>query len=389
VQRTYRFRLYPNAEQDIALNGMLGAFCDLYNAALEERIDRYRKTGRTLSYNVQALQLKEVRAIDERLAAFSFTTAQQVLRRLDKAFAAFFRRVKTGEKPGFPRFQSKRRFDSVEMRVGDGLTLRQQRLRIAGIDGLLKVRWHRSLPHNGTLGHAVLSRNGGRWHICFAVDLPDAAPRPRDFAPVGMDVGVSSLVALSTGETIANPKWTASADATLRRLNRSLARKRRYSRGWKKAKVALCRHHARVAYRRNDTLHKLSARLVREHSHIAVEALNVKGLARGMLAKEVLSAGWATFFNMLRYKAESAGSVVEAVDPAGTSQTCPACGGSVVKTLADRWHSCPQCGYEADRDVAAAQVVLLRARFLGPGTGLGAQSKPATVGLAPEAVCLS
>lgn len=389
MQRTYRFRLYPNATQEAALHGMLGAFCDLYNAALQERIDCYRKTGKTLTYNTQALELKAVRAVDERLAGFSFTAEQQVLRRLDKAFRAFFDRTKRGDKPGFPRYQAKRRFDSAEMRVGDGLTIKQERLRIVGIDGLVKVRWHRRIPDGAKLGHAVLSRNGGHWHICFSAELPDAEMAPREFSPVGVDVGVASLVALSSGETVANPKWSREADAKLRRLNRALARKHRHSRGWKKAKVALRQHHGHVVAKRSDFLHKLSTRLVREHSHIAVEDLNIKGLSRGMLAKDVLSAGWATFFNMLRYKAESASSVVEAVDPRGTSQTCPACGSVVAKTLADRWHSCPHCGFEADRDVAAAQVILLRASFMGPGIGLGARSKPGTVGLAPEAVCFS
>lgn len=109
-----------------------------------------------------------------------------------------------------------------------------------------------------------------------------------------------------------------------------------------------------------------------------------------MLAKDVLSAGWATFFNMLHYKAESAGSVVEAVDPRDTSQVCPACGSVVAKTLAVRRHACLHCGYEVDRDVAAAQVILLRASFMGPGIGLGAQSTPEVrARLAPEAVCFS
>ena len=389
MQRTYRFRLYPNAAQESTLNGMLGAFCDLYNAALEERIDFYRKTGKTLTYNLQALSLKAVREVDDRLLGFSFTAEQQVLRRLDKAFCAFFDRIKRGDKPGFPRFQAKRRYDSADMRVGDGLTIKQDRLRIVGIDGFVRVRWHRRIPDGAKLGHAVVSRNGGKWHICFAVELPDAGIERADFTPVGIDVGVSSLAALSSGETIANPKWTREADAKLRRLNRSLSRKKRYSNGWKSAKSALRNHHSHTAAQRNDFLHKLSDRLVREYSHIAIEALNIKGLSRGMLAKEVLSAGWGTFFSMLHYKAESAGSVIEAVNPRGTSQSCPACRGVVEKTLSVRWHSCPHCGFEADRDVAAAQVILLRASFMGPGIGLDAKSTPVAARLASEAVCFS
>ena len=120
MQRNYRFRLYPSAAQIEQLEAMLGAFCDLYNAALHERIDCYRKTGRSLSYYDQANELKAVRAVDGRLAGCSFSAEQQLLRRVDKAFKAFFRRIRHGEKPGFPRFQAKARFDSIELRVGDG-----------------------------------------------------------------------------------------------------------------------------------------------------------------------------------------------------------------------------------------------------------------------------
>jgi putative transposase len=124
---SYKFRLYPTRIQAAALDLLLGSLCDLYNAALQQRIEAYRRQGRTLRYADQAAELKAVRAADERLAGFSFSTEQQVLRRLDKAFAAFFRRLKKGGKAGFPRFRAKSMFDSAEMRVSDGLTLKRSR----------------------------------------------------------------------------------------------------------------------------------------------------------------------------------------------------------------------------------------------------------------------
>lgn len=382
--RCFRFRLYPTAAQEEALGRMLEAFCDLYNAALQERIDCHQKTGNSLSYNKQALQLKEVREIDDRLATFSFTAEQQLLRRLDKAFNAFFARVQRGEKPGFPRYKAKHRFHSAEMRVGDGLSIKHDRLRIVGVPELIRVRWHRTLPCEAKLGRAIIKRQGNKWHVCFTVETPDVEAIRADFSPVGIDAGIANLVALSTGELIPNPKWTKFGDAKLRRLNRALSRKKRNSRGWKKAKNSIQQHSARIAARRLDFLHKLSTKLVKAHSHIAIEDLNVQEMSRGKLAKDVMSAGWATFFTMIRYKAESAGSVVESVDPRGTSQSCPACGGFVMKTLADRWHLCPHCGHEADRDVAAAQVILSRASFMGPGIGLDARSMPVAARLASE-----
>jgi putative transposase len=354
---------------------MLGAFCDLYNAALQQRIEAYRRRGVTLRYGQQAGELKAAREADERLAGFSFSAEQQVLRRLDKAFAAFFRRLKTKAKAGFPRFRAKSRFDGAEFRVGDGLTLRKSgRLGIVGIAGEVKVTWHRALPENAKVGAAVVSRSCGRWFVCFQIEVPDAEAPERAFAPVGVDMGLSSLVALSTGETVPAPKWTGRAAKALRRAQRAVARKRRHSRRQRKAKLRVARLHARVANRRRDFSHKLARSLVDRFTHLAFEDLNVTGLARGMLARSVNDAAWNQIVQHASYKAACAGSVVALVDPRGTSQTCPACGTVAPKPLAQRMHRC-DCGCVLDRDVAAARVVLLRADF-GPGTGLRAPSEP-------------
>ena len=203
VQRSYKYRLYPSKGQSVVLTAMLGAFCDLYNATLQQRIEAYRRQHKTLRYLDQANELKAVRAADERLAQFSYSTAQQVLRRLDKAFTAFFRRLKTKAKAGFPRFQAKHRFDSAEFRVGDGLTIhKSKRLGITGIPGEIKVKWHRDFPAGATVGAAVLSRAAGTWFVCFKVALGDQEVRQRDSAAVSIDVGLSNLIATSDGETV-------------------------------------------------------------------------------------------------------------------------------------------------------------------------------------------
>lgn len=370
----YRFRLFTSGAQETALTDMLGAFCDLYNAALQQRIEAYQRREVSLRYGQQAAELKAVREADERLAGYSFSAMQQVLRRLDKTFSAFFGRVKRGAKPGFPRFRAKARFHSADMRVGDGLTLRKNgRLGIVGIPGEVKVKWHRPLPAGAKLGAAVVSRRAGKWFVCFQVDLPDAEPAERSFAPVGIDMGLTSLVALSTGETVATPQHTKNAAAALRRAQRVLARRHRHSRRRHKAKLRVARLSARIADRRKDFLHKLSRRLVNAHSHLAFEDLNIKGLASGMLAKAVHNAAWNQLVQNVQYKAASAGAVVALVDPRGTSQTCPECGTVARKTLAEREHCCI-CGCTLDRDVAAARVILQRAGF-GPGHGPQAPSQ--------------
>ena len=358
---SYRFRLYTTASQEAALTDMLGAFCDLYNAGLQQRIEAYRRKGLSLRYGNQAAELKAVRSADERLAGYSFSAEQQVLRRLDKTFSAFFGRVKRGSKAGFPRFRAKARFDSAEMRVGDGLTIRKsKRLGIVGIPGEIKVRWHRDIPAGAKLGAAVVSRKAGKWFVCFQIELPDATPIERQFTPVGIDMGLTSLVALSTGETVLAPQCTKNAAKALRRAQRAVARKRRPSKRQRKAKLRVARLSAHVASQRRDFSHKLARRLVDAHSHIAFEDLNIKGLAAGMLAKAVHNAAWNQIVQHVTYKAESAGSVVVLVDPRGTSQTCPECGTIKRKTLTERVHRC-ECGCTLDRDVAAARVVLMRA----------------------------
>lgn len=360
---SFKHRLYPNRAQADALTGMLGAFCDLYNAALQQRIEAYRRRGISLRYGNQSSELKAVRTEDERLARFSFSAEQQVLRRLDKAFAAFFRRLKTTTKAGFPRFQSKSRFDSAEFRVGDGLTIRKsKRLGIVGISGEIKVKWHRDLPPEAKVGAAVISRKAGTWYVCFQIELPDAEPVEREFSPVGIDMGLTSLVTLSTGETVSTPQFTKRSAKALRRAQRAVARKKRNSKRQRKANLRVARLHARIANQRRDFSHKLSRKLVDEHSHIAFEDMNIKGLAGGMLAKSVHNAAWGQIVQHVQYKAEGAGAVVVLVDPRGTSQICPECGTIARKTLKVREHRC-DCGCSLDRDVAAARVILMRAEF--------------------------
>ena len=371
---SYKFRLYTSAAQEAALTEMLGAFCDLYNAGLQQRLEAYQRRGISLRYGNQAAELKAVRAADERLAGHSFSAEQQVLRRLDKTFSAFFGRIKRGNKPGFPRFRAKSRFDSAEFRVGDGLTIRQtRRIGIVGIPGGIKLRWHRDLPLGAKLGAAVISRKAGKWFVCFQIALPGAEPVERPFAPIGIDLGLTFLVALSNGETVPTAQHTKLAARTLRRAQRAVARKRRYSRRQRKAKQRVARLSAHIANQRRDASHKLSRSLVGRFSHIAMEDLNIKGLAAGMLAKSVHNAAWNQLAQMIRYKAESAGTVLKLVDPRGTSQECPECGTIKRKTLAERVHRC-ECGAVLDRDVASAQIVLMRAD-LRPGTGLQAPSQ--------------
>lgn len=363
---SYKYRIEPNRTQAAALDAMLADLCQLYNAALEQRIAAWQRRRVSVSYKMQADELKDVRCAAPDFARWSFSAEQQVLRRLAKTFKAFFARGH-----GFPRFRARARYHAADFRVGDGLTLRKSgRIGVVGVPGEIKVRWHRDLPRKPA--SAILTRQAGKWYVVLHVEV--AAVNRAGPDSVGIDFGLSSLVALSNGETVARPGWTKAAAKGLRRRQRALARCKRGSKGRAKRKAALARFQARIANRRRDHLHKLSRDLVDRFGRIAIEDLNVKGLARSALAKHVADASWAQLTAMLDYKAARAGVEVAHVDPRGTSQTCPKCGTVAAKTLAEREHRC-ECGCRLDRDVAAAMVVHFRAFGFWPGMGLGQSSE--------------
>jgi putative transposase len=366
--------------QSASLNEMLADFCDLYNAALQQRIEAWSRQRKHLSSVTQTYEIKSLRVTDPDIARWSCSALHQVLHRLEQAYFSFFRNRK-----GFPRFRSAERYRSADFRVGNGLTIKQDgRVGIIGIPGSIKVRWHRDLPHRPK--SAIIVRQAGKWYVIFHVEEPPAGVRD-DFTPVGLDLGLNAIAAFSDGRTVERPGFTKAAAKKQRRLQRALARKRRLSSGWRRTKMDLARHSAAVTRRRRDFAHKLARQIVTSHSHVAVEKLNIKGLAGGVLAKHVNDAAWGMLLGLMREKAESAACVIKAVDPRGTSQECPECGVVKAKALSERTHRCG-CGCVLDRDVAAAKIILRRAGFQGPGAGLVALSQPVAAGLAAEAASL-
>lgn len=353
---SYRYRLYPTMAQGLALGEMLADFCELYNCALEHRISAYAK-GATVRRYDQSASLPEIRRELPHQGRWSATAQQQVLHRLDKAYAAFFGRVKRGGAAGFPRFRARARYHAADFRVGDGMTLRKSgKIGFVGVLGEIKVKWHRALP--SVPKSAILSRNAGKWFVVLHVDVQPIERASPD--SVGIDLGLASLVALSNGEIVARQNITKRNAAQLRRAQRALARCKRRSKSRRHRKAVVAELQAHIANARRDSLHKLSALIVARFGRIAIEDLNVKGLAGGMLAKPVNDAAWSMLTNMLAYKAANAGCELVKVDPRWTSQMCPDCGAIAKKTLAERTHRCP-CGCVLDRDVAAAIVVHDRA----------------------------
>ncbi|MBC7912112.1 MAG: IS200/IS605 family element transposase accessory protein TnpB [Pyrinomonadaceae bacterium] len=352
---TYRYRLFPTRTQVEALTVQLSEACRLYNACLQERRDAWRINRESVNYYTQASQLKEIRAHGD-LSLANFSACQDVLRRVDKTFKAFFSRVQKKQKAGFPRFKSHTRFDSLTFpSYGDGCKLIQSKLRLQGI-GLIKVKLHRGVE--GKIKTVTVKRECGKWYACFSVEC-EAWPLPDSLERVGVDVGLSAFATLSDGTEIENPRWYRAAQAKLRRAQRKVTRRQKGSHRRRKAIQLLQRAHAHVKQQRADFHHKISRWLVNGYGLIAVEDLNIKGLASGMLAKSVNDAGWGTFLDKIAYKAENAGRQFFRVNPNGTSQTCT-CGASTPKTLRQRWHHCLSCGLSANRDHVSAQVILQR-----------------------------
>jgi putative transposase len=361
TRRAYKFKLKPTRKQEKLLGGQLGLCRELYNAALQERRDAYRMCGKSISYVDQANQLPAIKEVRPDLAGVHSQVLQDVLKRVEKAFKGFFSRLKLGVKAGYPRFRGRDRYDSFTYPQG-GWSLTNERLTLSKL-GTLKVKLHR--PVWGKVKTCTIKREGASWFVVFSVEYEFEPPAHAGKA-IGIDVGLENFANLSNGEQIANPRLFRKSEKHLAKVQRKLAKVRhlpRFSPVKVKAKRAVSRAFKRIRNQRLDFAHKLSRKLVTDYSLIAVEDLNVKGLASGMLAKSVNDAAWSLFTALLSYKAElavtEAGSKLVRVDPRHTSQICPNCGAIAKKDLAIRWHSCP-CGCELHRDVAAAQVILSR-----------------------------
>ena len=357
TRRTYKYRLYPKREQAEALDYQVSEARHLYNAALQERRDAYRGHGISRNYYDQCRELTMVRAAGD-IGLVNAQVGQDVLRRVDKAFKAFFRRVKAGEKAGYPRFKGRDRFNSITFPSwGNGCHLTETgRVKVQGV-GILKVKMHRPLV--GQVKTLTIKREAGKWYACFSLVVVTPAPTAINEA-IGIDVGLSTFAALSDGALIGNPRHYRHGQAALRVAQRRVSRRKKGSHRRRKAVQLLQKAHKHIKDQRSDFHHKVSRQIAKRYGLVAVEDLNVKGLARGMLAKSVSDAGWGEFLAKLAYKVEETGGQFVEVDPRDTSQVCSGCGclPDVPKTLSDRVHFCPHCGLTLDRDVNAARNIL-------------------------------
>jgi putative transposase len=358
VIKAYRYRLYPSRNQERLLNQTLETCRRWYNACLAERKEAWENEQRSIGKFAQLARVKSYRKENAFAGQVHSHVLQVVTADLDKAFQAFFRRVKAGEKPGYPRFRGRDRFDSFGFKqYGNGFKIDGRRLKLSGI-GRVAVRWHR--PVEGRIKTVRIRRQAGQWYACFACEI-EAQPLPSTGQEVGVDVGIASLLTTSDGKHIENPKWYRAEQAKLRVLQRRVSRREQGSANRRKAVRALQHQHARIANRRKDFLNKTVHELVMHYDRIAIEDLQVVHMAQNRhLAKSILDAGWGYFRLQLFSKAAYAGRIAVAVNPAYTTKTCSRCGSWLAHlTLADRWVQC-DCGLSLDRDENAARNLLAR-----------------------------
>lgn len=390
--RAYKFLMRPTVGQAAALGEMLRAHCSLYNGALQERRDAYRHVSKTsIKYGMQSAQLKDIRAFDpERQGRWSFSSQQATLRRLDKAFAAFFRRVKSGETPGYPRFRGVNWFDTVDFpKDGDGCRWDATphdpvtRVRFQGV-GCVKVHQHR--PVVGKVKTISVKREGRKWFVVLTADQEQPDPLPPTGSVVGIDLGIANFLADSNGDFVPSPRHGRQASAKLEAAQQALSRFPR-----RKAKDRTANHqravekvaklHGKVRRQRIDHAHKTALALVRAHDFIAHEDLKIRNMskapapkpdpdqpgtflpngaaAKAGLNRSIADAGWGVFLTILHAKAESAGREVIAVDPRNTSRRCPECGHTAKENrpTQEKFH-CVSCGHNAHADTVGATNVL-------------------------------
>lgn len=358
ILRTVEVKLCPTEKQIATLKSWMRACCWVYNRCLEQRQKAYTRRGESTSLYDQCKLITGWRERMPRFRAVPLLFLRDSARRVDRAFSSFFRRVKSGErKVGYPRFKSCRRWRTLESLEAN----RYVHGHFIIIPRLGKIRFRggdQQIADAQKLLRIVHRASG--WYAQLLFEDGTVPPRVEPASVVGIDVGLEHFATLSTGEHIANPRCLRKSEAKLAAAQRQLARKIKGSANRRKAVNRVARIHEKTAAQRKDFCHQLSRRLVNEFDVITHEALNINGLAGGMLAKSIHDAAWGIFLNQLAYKAEWAGRHTVAVDCRGTSQECPRCGRIQKKELSERHHRCVRCKFRCQRDVSSALVIRAR-----------------------------
>ncbi len=355
MRKMFQYRINPTGKQLHKLNETLEECRWLYNHLLEERKDAYEQESKNLSCYQQQATYPLLKAQRPSLATVHSQVLQNVAVRIDLAFKAFFRRCKAGEKPGFPRFKGHGRYDSFTFPQSSFSITHDNRVTLSKI-GSIKMVYHR--PTKGKVKTCTIHRSStGKWYVSFSVEC-EPAYLPERPEQIGIDVGLKTFATLSTGEEIANPRFFRKEEKALAKVQRKYSKLAQGTPERRKHRQVIARVHERTQWRRENFTHQESRKIVNSYGVICVEDLHVIRLLHNhCLAKSIVDASWSAFFSQLHSKAEEAGRLYIAVNPAYTSQTCSSCGHRQTMPLGVRVFACPCCHVQLDRDLNAARNI--------------------------------
>jgi putative transposase len=355
IRKSFQYRLRLTKKQAKLLQSMLDECCWLYNELLEQRKLAYEELDISLSKYEQSMLLPLLKEERKTLTQVHSQVLQNVVDRLDKAFQAFFRRCKAGEKPGFPRFRGNHRYNSFCF-PQSGFSMILNELKISKI-GNLRVKMHR--PIEGEIKTCTLRRSAsGDWDVSFSCEVNVEPLAPKQDA-IGIDVGIEQFATFSNGQEISNPRFFKQGERALAKAQRKLSKLNKGTKERRKQGKVVAKIHERISNQRKDFCHKESKKIVDQYQYICVEDLNIKNMVEGsFLAKSITDVSWNQFRQFLTYKAAEAGRKLGLVNPAYTTQDCSQCGYREEKKLSDRMHCCSHCGYRTTRDLNAAENIL-------------------------------
>lgn len=362
ITTSYKFRLYPNQSQKYIIEKTFGCKRFVFNHFLAKSIQDYESTKKSNSYNQNSKELTGLKKELGWLSEVDSWATQNALRDLDAAYQNFFRRVKQGQKPGFPKFKKKNSKQSYKTTNPNKfpLPIKDNKVRLP------RIGWVKFKPDREILGRwlsMTISRNpSGKYFISInCCEVPHKEYETTG-SLIGVDLGIKDFAITSNGEKFENPEFLRNSEQRLKMLQRRLSNKQKGSKNYEKARIKLARQHEKITNQRTDFLQKLSTSLVKNHDLIAVENLKVKAMVRNhKLAKSISDASWSEFVRMLSYKCEWNRKVIVQIDTFfPSSQLCSNCGhkNPQVKHLGVREWTCPKCGAHHDRDTNAANNIL-------------------------------